>query len=51
MRIGRFIRTIAPAGPLLSLALIGVMLLSAVLYYRAVRIQRFLEPSVAVTVS
>ena len=48
--IGRMIRKLIPAaGPVLSLTLIGVMMLSALLYYRAVRIQRFLEPSVAVS--
>ncbi len=37
------------SGPLLSLTLIGVLLLSAVLYYRAVKIQRFLEPALAIS--
>jgi hypothetical protein len=36
-------------GPLLSLTLIGILLLSAVLYYRAVKIQRFLEPALAIS--
>jgi len=37
------------SGPLLSLTLIGILLLSAVLYYRAVKIQRFLEPALAIS--
>lgn len=36
-------------GPVLSLTLIGILLLSAVLYYRAVKIQRFLEPALAIS--
>jgi hypothetical protein len=38
-----------PAGPILSLLLIGLVLLSALLYYRAVKIQRFLEPALALS--
>jgi hypothetical protein len=38
---------ILPPGPILSLTLIGLLLLSAVVYYRAVKIQRFLEPALA----
>ncbi len=37
------------AGPVLSLLLIGLVLLSALLYYRAVRIQRFMEPALAIS--
>src|ERR1700690_1681055 len=37
------------AGPVLSLLLIGLVLLSALLYYRAIRIQRFLEPALAIS--
>lgn len=33
---------------MLSLTLIGILLLSGVLYYRAVKIQRFLEPALAI---
>jgi len=40
---------ILPTGPMLGLALIGLMLLSATLYYRAVRIQRFMEPALAIS--
>jgi hypothetical protein len=36
-------------GAIISLTLIGILLLSAVLYYRAVKIQRFLEPALAIT--
>jgi hypothetical protein len=38
---------VPPAGPVLSLLLIGLVVLSALLYYRAVKIQRFLEPALA----
>lgn len=38
---------ILPPGPILILTLIGLLLLSALLYYRAVKIQRFLEPALA----
>lgn len=45
-----FIRKfILPPGPILSLMLAGLLLLSALLYYRAVKIQRFLEPALAVS--
>jgi hypothetical protein len=37
------------AGPIFSITLIGLVLLSALLYYRAVRIQRFLEPALALS--
>jgi hypothetical protein len=40
---------VPPAGPVLSLALIGLLLLSALLYYRAIKIQRFLEPALAIS--
>ncbi len=40
---------VPPAGPTLSLALIGLLLLSALLYYRAIKIQRFLEPALAIS--
>jgi hypothetical protein len=42
-------RFVPPAGPVLSLLLIGLVLLSALLYYRAVKIQRFLEPALALS--
>lgn len=40
---------ILPPGPILSLTLIGTLLLGGVLYYRATRIQRFLEPAIAIS--
>ena len=40
---------VPPLGPVLSLFLIGLVMLSAVLYYRAVKIQRFLEPALAIS--
>jgi hypothetical protein len=38
-----------PAGPILSLVLVGLVVVSALLYYRAVKIQRFLEPALALS--
>jgi hypothetical protein len=38
-----------PPGPILSLTLIGLVLLSGLLYYRAIKIQRFLEPAFAIS--
>ncbi len=38
-----------PTGPVVSLILIGLVLLSGILYYRAVKIQRFLEPALALS--
>jgi hypothetical protein len=38
-----------PFGPIFNIALIGLLLLSALLYYRSVKIQRFLEPALAIT--
>jgi len=40
---------ILPPGPILALTLIGLLSLGAVLYYRAVEIQRFLEPALALS--
>jgi hypothetical protein len=40
---------VPPAGPVLSLLLIGLILLSGLLYYRAIKIQRFLEPALALS--
>jgi len=42
-------RYAVPPGPILSLTLIGILLLGGVIYYRAVKIQRFLEPALAVS--
>jgi len=40
---------VPPAGPVISVLLIGLVLLSALLYYRSVKIQRFLEPALALS--
>jgi hypothetical protein len=45
----RTIWTYLPPGPLLSLLLVGLVLLFGLLYYRAIRIQRFLEPALALS--
>jgi hypothetical protein len=45
----RSLWTYLPSGPLLSLLLVGLVLLSGLLYYRAVRIQRYLEPALALS--
>lgn len=42
-------KLLPPPGPILSLALIGLMLVGGQLYYKAVRFQRFLEPALALT--
>ncbi len=42
-------KMLLPPGPILSLLLIGLMLLGGLLYNRAVRFQRFLEPTLAIT--
>jgi hypothetical protein len=42
-------RYFLPPGPIVSITLIGLILLSAVLYYRAVKAQRFLEPALAIS--
>lgn len=44
-----FWRFTPQTGPVLILLLIGLVLLSALLYYRAVKIQRFLEPALALS--
>ncbi len=38
-----------PAGPVLNLLLVGLVILSALTYYRAIKIQRFLEPALALS--
>lgn len=40
---------VPPPGPVWSLALIGLLLLSGLLYYRSVKIQRFLEPALVMS--
>lgn len=42
-------KLIIPPGPILSFILIGLLLLGAILYYRSVTIQRFLEPALAIS--
>ena len=49
MKRGSLWKYVPPAGPVLSLTLIGLVLLSALIYYRAVKIQRFLEPALAIS--
>jgi hypothetical protein len=49
MTSGAVRKIILPIGPLFSLTLIGLVLLSTILYYRAVKIQRFLEPALAIS--
>jgi len=41
--------SVPPAGPVISFLLIGLVLLSALLYYRSVKIQRFLELALALS--
>jgi hypothetical protein len=38
-----------PPGPVIGLLLIGLVLLSSLLYYRSIKIQRFLEPALALS--
>ncbi|MGW8272393.1 MAG: hypothetical protein ACWGN7_03275 [Thermodesulfovibrionales bacterium] len=45
----RILRYALPPGPILILTLLGVLMLSALLYYRSVKIQRFLEPALALS--
>ncbi len=42
-------KLVPPPGPILSVLLVGLVILSALLYYRAVKIQRFLEPALALS--
>ncbi|MEJ2695970.1 MAG: hypothetical protein P8013_04910 [Candidatus Sulfobium sp.] len=49
MNMDSFKKYMLPPGPILSLTLIGLMFLSALLYYRAIKIQRFLEPAFAIS--
>lgn len=36
-------------GPIVGITLIGILILSSLLYYRAIKIQRFLEPALALS--
>lgn len=49
MKANTLWRFMPATGSVLSLLLIGIVLLSAFLYYRAVKIQRFLEPALALS--
>jgi hypothetical protein len=49
MGLSPFRKLILQPGPILSLTLIGILLLSAVIYYRANNVQRFLEPALALS--
>lgn len=49
MKTEKIKKFLLPPGPILALTLIGLLLLSALLYYRSVRIQRFLEPALAMS--
>ncbi len=49
MKFKFFWKYVPSVGPVLSFLLIGLVLLSALLYYRAVKIQRFLEPALAIS--
>lgn len=49
MKLKPFWKYMPAVGPVLGLLLIGLVLLSALLYYRAVKIQRFLEPALAIS--
>ena len=48
-RLRSWWRWLPPSGPVISLLLIGLVLLNALLYYRSVKIQRFLEPALALS--
>ena len=49
MKGGSLWKYAPPPGPVISLLLIGLVLLSSLLYYRSVKIQRFLEPALALS--
>ncbi|MGE5892995.1 MAG: hypothetical protein ACM34I_02960 [bacterium] len=49
MKIEDIKRIVLPPGPVLGLTLLGILLISALLYYRSVKIQRFLEPALALS--
>lgn len=38
-----------PLGPIILISLIGILLLSSLLYYRSIKVQRFLEPALALS--
>lgn len=49
MKSRRRIRGKLPAGPVFALLLVGLLLLSGLFYYRAVNVQRYLEPALALS--
>jgi hypothetical protein len=50
IRVKNLLKRLMPQqGPLFVLTLIGILLLTAVLYYRAIKVQRFLEPALAIS--
>jgi hypothetical protein len=49
MNVKSLWKYLPPVGPIFSIMLIGLVLLGALLYYRAVKIQRFLEPALALS--
>jgi len=49
MNLEKLKEVLLPSGPILAVTLVGLLLLSGVTYYRAVEIQRFLEPALAIS--
>lgn len=48
MEFDRVRKFIMPPGQIIGLALIGILLLSALVYYKSVKAQRYLEPTLAI---
>jgi hypothetical protein len=48
VKFDRLKNFILPPGPILAMTLVGLMFLSALIYYKAVRAQRYLEPSLSI---
>lgn len=44
-----FKKLFIPVGPIILISLIGILLLSSLLYYRSIKVQRFLEPALALS--
>jgi hypothetical protein len=44
-----FKKLLLPIGPIILIILIGILLLSSLLYYRSIKVQRFLEPALALS--
>jgi hypothetical protein len=49
VKLSPSIRVVLQTGPLFALTLIAILLLSAIIYYRATNVQRFLEPALAIS--